>query len=119
VLGWLRAARRQAIDSYLPGGHTVRDSCLDDLAACDLYVLVLCHRYGFQSADGNPDGLAITQLEFRRAGECGIPRVALLRTRGAGASRQLGREGPPSRRRATPCLEGAAQVSETVAHLRR
>jgi hypothetical protein len=26
-------------------------------------------------------GLSITQLEFRRAGECGIPRIALLRTR--------------------------------------
>ena len=26
-----------------------------------------------------PEGLSITHLEFRRAGECGIPRVALLR----------------------------------------
>jgi hypothetical protein len=58
----------------------VRDSCLDDVAACDLYVLILGHRYGFQPADGNPGGLSITHLEFRRAGECGIPRVALLRT---------------------------------------
>jgi|SRR5947209_13147213 len=48
VLDWLRLARHQAVDSYLP--------------------------------DANPEGLSITQLEFRRAGECGIPRVALLRT---------------------------------------
>ena len=80
VLDWLRLARHQAVDSYLPDSDTVRDSCLDDVAGCDLYVLILGHRYGFQPPDGNPEGLSITQLEFRRAGECGIPRVALLRT---------------------------------------
>ena len=80
VLNWLRAARLQAVDSYLPDSETVRESCLDDVGTCDLYVLILGHRYGFQPADDNPEGLSITQLEFRRAGECGIPRVALLRT---------------------------------------
>ena len=79
VLDWLRAARHLAIDSYLPDSDTVRDSCLDDVAACDLYVLILGHRYGFQPADDNPEGLSITQLEFRRAGQCGIPRIALVR----------------------------------------
>jgi len=80
VLDWLRLARHQAVDSYLPDSDTVRDSCLDDVAGCDLYVLIVGHRYGFQPAKDNPDGLSITQLEFRRAGQCGIPRVALLRT---------------------------------------
>ena len=80
VLEWLRAARHQAIDSYLPDSDTVRDSCLDDVAACDLYVLILGHRYGFQPPDNNPEDLSITQLEFRRAGDCGIPRIALVRT---------------------------------------
>jgi uncharacterized protein DUF4062 len=41
VMDWLRAARHQAVDSYLP------DS---------------------------------THLEFRRAGQSGIPRIVLLRT---------------------------------------
>jgi hypothetical protein len=80
VLDWLRLARHQAVDSYLPNSDTVRDSCLDDVAACDLYVLIAGHRYGFQPAEDNPEGLSITHLEFRRAGQCGIPRVALLRT---------------------------------------
>jgi hypothetical protein len=80
VLDWLRLARHQAVDSYLPDSDTVRDSCLEDVAACDLYVLILGHRYGFQPTEENPEGLSITQLEFRRAGECGIPRMALLRT---------------------------------------
>ena len=80
VLDWLRLARHQAVDSYLPDSDTVRESCLEDVGACDLYVLIVGHRYGFQPADDNPEGLSITHLEFRRAGECGIPRVALLRT---------------------------------------
>jgi Domain of unknown function (DUF4062)/Tetratricopeptide repeat len=80
VLDWLRLARHQAVDSYLPDSDTVRDSCLDDVAGCDLYVLILGHRYGSQPPQDNPQGLSITHLEFRRAGECGIPRVALLRT---------------------------------------
>ena len=80
VLDWLRLARHQAVDSYLPGSDTVRGSCLEDVGACDLYVLIVGHRYGFQPADSNPGGLSITHLEFRRAGQCGIPRVALLRT---------------------------------------
>jgi hypothetical protein len=79
VLDWLRLARHQAVDSYLPDSDTVRDSCLHDVAACDLYVLIVGHQYGFQLPEDNPDGLSITHLEFRRAGECGIPRVALLR----------------------------------------
>ena len=80
VFDWLRLARHQAVDSYLPDSDTVRGSCLDDVAACDLYVLIAGHRYGFQPPSDNPEGLSITHLEFRRAGEAGIPRVALLRT---------------------------------------
>jgi hypothetical protein len=80
VFDWLRLARHQAIDSYLPDSDTVRGSCLADVAACDLYVLIAGHRYGARPADDNPEGLSITHLEFRRAGECGIPRVALVRT---------------------------------------
>ena len=80
VLDWLRLARHQAVDSYLPDSDTVRDSCLEDVGTSDLYVLIVGHRYGFQPPEGNPEGLSITHLEFQRAGECGIPRVALLRT---------------------------------------
>ena len=80
VMEWLVAAGHQPVHSYRPSSETVRDGCLDDIAACDLYVLILGHRYGFVPADDNPDGLSITQLEFRRAGQCRIPRVALLRT---------------------------------------
>jgi hypothetical protein len=80
VFQWLREARHQAVDSYLPDSDTVRDSCLNDVDTCDLYVLILGHRYGTQPAQDNPEGLSITHLEYRRAGQSGIPRVALLRT---------------------------------------
>ncbi len=80
VMEWLVAARYQPVHSYLPNSDTVRDSCLDDVGRCDLYVLILGHRYGFQPTDDDPEEWSITHLEFRRAGLSGIPRIALLRT---------------------------------------
>jgi hypothetical protein len=66
VIDWLVAAQHQVLHSYRPNSHTVRDSCLGDVDTCDLYVLILGHRYGFQPREDNPEGLSITQLEFRR-----------------------------------------------------
>src|SRR5215471_7803188 len=80
VIDWLVAAQHQVVHSYRPSSETVRDGCLDDVGTCDLYVLILGHRYGFQPPDNNPEGLSISQLEFRRAGQSGKPRIALLRT---------------------------------------
>src|SRR5215831_5179480 len=80
VIDWLVAAQHQVVHSYRPSSDTVRDGCLADVDSCDVYVLILGHRYGFQPPEENPEGLSITQLEFRRAGQSGKPRVALLRT---------------------------------------
>jgi len=80
VTEWLVEANHQPVHSYRPNSETVRESCLDDIDGCDLYVLILGHRYGFQPEEGNPEKLSITHLEFRRAGQSGIPRIALLRT---------------------------------------
>jgi Domain of unknown function (DUF4062)/Tetratricopeptide repeat len=80
VIDWLVAAQHQVVHSYRPSSDTVRDSCLGDVDICDLYVLILGHRYGFQPPEDNPEGLSITHLEFRRAGRIGKPRVALVRT---------------------------------------
>jgi len=80
VMTWLVAADHQPVHSYGPNSETVRESCLDDIDGCDLYVLILGHRYGFQPEEGNPEKLSITHLEFRRAEQSGIPRIALLRT---------------------------------------
>ena len=80
VMDWLVAAGHQPVHSYQPNSGTVRDSCLDDVDTCDLYVLIAGHRYGSRPVADNPEGLSITHLEFRRAGQSSIPRVALLRT---------------------------------------
>ena len=80
VMEWLVAAGHQPVHSYLPNSDTVRDSCLEDVDSCDLYVLILGHRYGFQPPEDNLEGLSITHLEFRRAGQSRKPRIALLRT---------------------------------------
>jgi hypothetical protein len=80
VMDWLVAAQHQVVHSYRPDGDTARDSCLADVDTCDLYVLIAGHRYGFQPPQDNPEGLSLTQLEFRRAGHKGKPRIALLRT---------------------------------------
>ena len=80
VMDWLVAAQHQVVHSYRPDSDSVRDSCLADVDTCDLYVLIVGHRYGFQPPQDNPEGLSITQLEFRRAAQAGKPRIALLRT---------------------------------------
>jgi WD40 repeat protein len=80
VIDWLVGAQHQVVHSYRPNSDTVRDSVLEDVDTCDLYVLIVGHRYGFQPPKDNPEGLSITRLEFRRAGQQGKPRVALLRT---------------------------------------
>lgn len=80
VMEWLVAAGHPPLHSYRPDSETVRESCLADINACDIYVLILGHRYGFQPKECNPENLSITHLEFRRAGQSRIPRIALLRT---------------------------------------
>jgi len=80
VIDWLVAADHQVVHSYRPKSETIRESSLDDVDTCDLYVLILGHQYGFQPAQDNPQGLSVTHLEFRRAGRSGIPRIALVRT---------------------------------------
>jgi hypothetical protein len=80
VMDWLVTAGHQPVHSYRPDSATVQASSLGDVATCDLYVLIVGHRYGFQPSEGNPEGLSITHLEYRRAGQAGIPRIAMLRT---------------------------------------
>ena len=71
VTRWLIAAKHQPVHSYVADSESVHDSCLSDIDDCDLYVLVLGHRYGFVPEENNPEQLAITQLEFRHAGQLG------------------------------------------------
>src|SRR4051794_24584352 len=78
VMEWLVEAGHQPVHSYRPDSETVRDSCLNDIDGCDVYVVILAYRYGSQPAIDNPENLSITQLEYQRARDKGIPCIALL-----------------------------------------
>jgi hypothetical protein len=40
------------------------DYCLKDVAAADLYVLLIAHRYGYRPSKDNPERRSITHLEY-------------------------------------------------------
>lgn len=64
-----------AMETYTAGEERPIDRCLDDVRSADIYVGVLAWRYGFV-----PPGehISITELEYRAAGEAGIPRLIFL-----------------------------------------
>jgi predicted negative regulator of RcsB-dependent stress response len=80
VTEWLIAAGFQPVHSYVADTETVRDSCLDDIDDCELYVLIVGHRYGFQPTQRNPKQRSITELEYRKARKLKRPCLAFLRT---------------------------------------
>lgn len=77
---WLVDAGHEPVDSYIPDSQPIMESCLADIDRCDLYVLILGHRYGSRPQKENPENLSITQLEFRHAGQRNIPRIVLQRS---------------------------------------
>jgi len=80
VKNWLVDAGHEPVDSYIPDSQPILGSCLADIDRCDLYVLILSHRYGSRPKNENPENLSITQLEFRHAGQRNIPRIVLQRS---------------------------------------
>jgi formylglycine-generating enzyme required for sulfatase activity len=49
--------------------------CLADVAAADVYVLLIAHRYGYRPPENNPQRRSITQLEYEQASRHGKPRL--------------------------------------------
>ena len=67
-----------ATEDYVARDDRPLDACLEDVADCDLYVGLFAWRYGFVPDRDNPDRVSITELEYRHAGERGIPRLVFL-----------------------------------------
>lgn len=44
----------------------------------DIYLLILAHRYGYVPKEHNPRKISITEMEYDRAVERGIPRIVLV-----------------------------------------
>lgn len=48
----------------------------------DIYIGVFAFRYGYVPKDGNPDQISVTEMEYRRAKESGIPRLIFIMDKG-------------------------------------
>ncbi len=83
VLSVLRAQGHHAVgmEDYTAESSRPLDKCLRDVANCDAYIGIFGWRYGFVPKDGNPEGLSITELEYRKAKELGRPRFAFLQSK--------------------------------------
>jgi tetratricopeptide (TPR) repeat protein len=67
-----------AMEDYVATDQRPLAKCLEDVAACDLYVGIFAHRYGHVPNLDNPEGRSITELEYRHAQTLGIPRLVFL-----------------------------------------
>jgi tetratricopeptide (TPR) repeat protein len=67
-----------AMEDYVAADERPLAKCLEDVAACDLYVGIFAHRYGYVPDHDNPDRRSITELEYRHAQTLGIPRLVFL-----------------------------------------
>lgn len=54
------------------------DKCLADVAAADIFLLVLAHHYGSRPKEGNPERRSITHLEYEEAARLGKPCLVFL-----------------------------------------
>ncbi len=65
-----------AMEHYAAEGRPPLERCLEDVATCDLYVLVVAWRYGH--CPSGHGGRSITELEYRAAGDAGKHRLVFL-----------------------------------------
>jgi hypothetical protein len=67
-----------AMEDYVATDRRPVDKCLADVAGADIYIGLFAFRYGYvpPTEHGNPDGLSITELEFRHAEELRKPCLA-------------------------------------------
>jgi hypothetical protein len=67
-----------AMEDYVAADQRPLAKCLEDVAACDLYIGIFAHRYGYVPEHDNPERRSITELEYRHAQALGIPRLVFL-----------------------------------------
>jgi formylglycine-generating enzyme required for sulfatase activity len=63
------------MEKYTAFDQRPLDRCLADVAAADVYVLLIAHRYGYRPPENNPQRRSITQLEYEQASRHGKPRL--------------------------------------------
>lgn len=68
----------ECMEKYPSFDQRPKDKCLEDVAHCDYYVLVLALRYGFRPPRDNPKRISITQMEHEEAGRQGKTCLTFL-----------------------------------------
>ncbi|WP_374503226.1 SUMF1/EgtB/PvdO family nonheme iron enzyme [Zoogloea sp.] len=68
----------ECMERYAAFDTRPADKCLADVAACDVYVVLVALRYGHIPADDNPAGRSITEMEYDKAIDSRRPRLAFV-----------------------------------------
>jgi len=81
----------RTMEDYVAGDQRPVDKCLDDMSNSDIYVGLFGFRYGYVPQDRtyNPNGLSITELEFRQAESLKKPCLTFIAEEDAGISLKM------------------------------
>lgn len=86
----LRKAGHQiiAMEDYVATDQRPVEKCLQDIEKADIYIGLFAFRYGYvpPASHNNPNGLSITELEFRHAERLKKPILVFIATEAAGIS---------------------------------
>jgi Domain of unknown function (DUF4062)/NACHT domain len=76
----LRTTRHEVIsmEEYVAAAQRPLEKCLEDVAACDIYIGLFGWRYGYIPQTDNPDRKSITELEYTHAGAKRRKRLIFL-----------------------------------------
>jgi Domain of unknown function (DUF4062) len=78
ALNRLGAFQVVAMEDYVATDLRPVDRCLADVASADLYIGLFAFRYGHVPDADNAARRSITEMEYRHAGERGIPRLIFM-----------------------------------------
>ncbi len=67
-----------AMEYYVSEDKRPLERSLSDVESCDVYVGIFAFRYGHIPRENNPEGRSITELEYRKARDNGIPCLVFL-----------------------------------------
>lgn len=68
----------ECMERYPAFDERPADKCLADVAACDIYVVLVALRYGYVPTDDNPAGKSITEMEYDKAVDANRPKLAFM-----------------------------------------
>ncbi len=67
-----------AMEDYIAADTRPLQKCLSDVAACDIFVVLLAWKYGYIPGGNNPNKKSITELEYEEARKAGKPCLIYL-----------------------------------------